>query len=1117
MLVNLSTHPVALTYSGLSEAMRDAMHRAVTHTGVPLFIAVPEGSSEVMLDVQLADLMGLTRKTGPERSPAAVALVDLALAGFVMLPATGPSLFLLAPSNCVFALPPFLMEVDAWVQKIAPRWLAKRSHLQLMLATACRQATEFELDGFVKLHSWLLEQGVDSKFSTAAPAYLLLRCIEFADANALGRDLRHGYLIWRASEADKTMNFKQFMSDPKNLAGMRVHGHERERIELKAHIERRHARENQRKAERRAERPDGPFVENLRRIASTDDVSSSDEYFAALTGGSSVKGFRPDDWLDNPINYPGRPSIDIAKLGANWFIAFRAFLAHRRKDYETDGQVRSALIVLADYVLLYLPWWMSRHPGTTLDFPSSPKKFLRFFYVDRTRFHTEQAQGLGALPRTLNEMLPLRRPTPGSRNVARLAMQQFFSFVQTYFEDDSRFVTKGMQNPFRTDFDNEVAGRASKTDKVPFAEDVFPFLIHYGQAVEAFGEFLQQEAYLRNRFRELPNGPRTGYDTAEWGYVPVFWYQRRRYQLDWVPNIFTISKRTLKSNADGLEGLYVQGRRINVGANRNVTLNFPHLTVARLLMAMAESGLRAQSLQWLDRRTFDKLAPRLASLASLHGDALNQNYHALYINTDKTHEEWKNLVSWRVRRSLLAEYYFQESVVDKFRSVEVPYEDRENSRFLPVNALFRSDRAAKPVSDSLYDYRWVEYLFGFQAFYNRKDGTDRSDSDDALILLRERDEWVEGGTISDVYRAIHTPHSCRATYATLKDGDLEVSEIAEQLGHSNTIVTNTYQVPQIKRLLAKLKAIDARTMEGEAYDPTGESSARLHPERKDSSVRLAFERNREQAIADFRFIPGVALWSLSELDGDASTLNLLRQSPSSIIRWHPTHACPVGNQCPKEVIANTGGMNRCGICPLAAKCIDHLPGIEAKQAELHERIRTAAARQQLLERKGCNQTDIDNLHREMSLDTKELLGWKLSAEILRSAQREFGEGDKTYHVDQPELVRKQLELVTRNRSESEFFLQRIADSNAYPSLESPEVRAKALRYTRLILAKQGRLDEAAFLDVPPHSELTVFASLMKPYVDANGLTLEQVASAVEELPRIVALPSASTTPLLAGA
>jgi hypothetical protein len=69
----------------------------------------------------------------------------------------------------------------------------------------------------------------------------------------------------------------------------------------------------------------------------------------------------------------------------------------------------------------------------------------------------------------------------------------------------------------------------------------------------------------------------------------------------------------------------------------------------------------------------------------------------------------------------------------------------------------------------------------------------------------------------------------------------------------------------------------------------------------------------------------------------------------------------------------------------------------------------------------------------------------------------------------------------------------------------------------LILAKQGRLDEAAFLDVPPHSELTVFASLMKPYVDANGLTLEQVASAVEELPRIVALPSASTTPLLAGA
>jgi hypothetical protein len=207
-------------------------------------------------------------------------------------------------------------------------------------------------------------------------------------------------------------------------------------------------------------------------------------------------------------------------------------------------------------------------------------------------------------------------------------------------------------------------------------------------------------------------------------------------------------------------------------------------------------------------------------------------------------------------------------------------------------------------------------------------------------------------------------------------------------------------------------------------------------------------------------------------------------------------------------------MNRCGICPLAAKCLDHLPAIEAKQTELLERVRTAGARQRLMVERDGLQTDIDALHREMEMDTKELLGWKLSAEILRARQREMGTANAGYHVDQPDLVRKQLELVTRSQSDSEFFLQRIIEANAYPSLESAEVRAKAARYTRLILARQGRLEEAAFLEVPAHSELTVFASMLKPYIDAKSLSLEQLAAAIDEIPRLAVLAAPSATPLL---
>lgn len=1011
MQVNLSLAPVVLKREGFAAGFRNAVERVTADTGAPIFASLPNDASDALLDAEVSNLRTLVSKNGPHQSTAAAVLTELAISGYLMLSPVEQVLARL-PESYALELPPFLAGVNEWVRGQSPRWFPKYSHLQLILATDCRSGDEFDIYAFTRLHTWLIaEQGGDGKLSLMEPAYLLLRAIEEIDDTALERNLRHAYIIWRASESDKLMPFDEFLADPKHMAGMRVHGHERERIELQVQVKRRQSREQERKIKLQAMRSYSPFVDNLHRIARSGSPSAPEDYFAALRGGSNVKGFRPDAWLEEPVEYPGRESVNVTALGSKWFVAFRAFLAHRKKDYESDKHVRSALHVLADYALLYLPWWLEQHHDTSLEFPSSPKQFLRYFYVDRTRFHTEESHSLGVLPRTLNELLHLRRPTPASRNVARLAMQQFFSFVLTYFEDNPEFISKGMQNPFRTDFDNEVAGRRSKTDKVPFPEDVFPFLIHYGQAVEAFGEFLQQEAYVRNCFRELPFGPADGYTTSEWGFVPVFWYRGRRYQLDWVPNIFLVSKRTLQANPKGLAGLYVHGNRINVGASRNVTLNFPHLTAVRMLTALVETGLRAQSLQWLDRRTFDRLAQPVTALSTLHGNADLQGYHALYINTDKTHEEWKNLVSWRVRRSLLAECYFQDSVVDKYATAEVAYEDREHSRFLPVLSLFRSDRSPKPISDSLYSYRWVEFLYGFQHFYNRKDGLDRSESEDALVVLKERDEWDEGAGISDIYLAIHTPHACRATYATLKDGDLEVAEISEQLGHSSTAVTHTYQVPQMKKLLAKLKAIDTRVLASESYDVAVEGTALLHPERQSSSVRVAFEKSREQAISDFGFIPGVTLWSLSELDGDTSTIELLRQSPSSLIRWHPTHVCPVGNQCPREVVANTGGMNRCGLCPLAAKCIDHLPAVEAKQRELLERIRTVSARQKQLEKREAPQVEIDVLQREKSLDTKELLGWKLSAEILRGRQHELTNNSTSYHVDQPELVRKQLELV----------------------------------------------------------------------------------------------------------
>jgi hypothetical protein len=161
-----------------------------------------------------------------------------------------------------------------------------------------------------------------------------------------------------------------------------------------------------------------------------------------------------------------------------------------------------------------------------------------------------------------------------------------------------------------------------------------------------------------------------------------------------------------------------------------------------------------------------------------------------------------------------------------------------------------------------------------------------------------------------------------------------------------------------------------------------------------------------------------------------------------------------------------------------------------------------AARQiaKLKSREGSEEL-VDHLHRQMSIDAKELMGWELSEQILLDEVSRL-DANRTgqYHTHAPELVRSHLQRVIRNSSEGEFVLQRISDSNAYPSLETPEIRARAAKYVRIILAKAGRLEEAATLDIEAFDELRCFASLVKPMVEAKGFQLDDVANALTVQP-----------------
>lgn len=101
----------------------------------------------------------------------------------------------------------------------------------------------------------------------------------------------------------------------------------------------------------------------------------------------------------------------------------------------------------------------------------------------------------------------------------------------------------------------------------------------------------------------------------------------------------------------------------------------------------------------------------------------------------------------------------------------------------------------------------------------------------------------------------------------------------------------------------------------------------------------------------------------------------------------------------------------------------------------------------------------------------------------------------------------------RNSTESEFILQRIAESHAYPSMESSEVRARAAKYVRALLARAGKLEEAATLEIEPFHELELFASLVRPMTQAKGFTIDELIRAMQPIAG-GPLPPLSPHPLL---
>lgn len=837
----------------------------------------------------------------------------------------------------------------------------------------------------------------------------------------------------------------------------------------------------------------GKYTEDFQALANSGLHDDALRYYQNYTGKKRA-GF---DFLTDFPRYPGREHISLEKFVPLWRQALKAFLKHRRevKGYEDEKSITSSLNHLVDYLFLYLPWWKEIYASSILLLPLAPKDFGRFPFLYRS-----SDEPLEQLPATLPELLKLRRGSE-SQYVALKHIQLFFRFVESYFSEDKDIAGPNFRNPIFDEFDLPRVSKRTKTSKIVFPKGSYSYLIHYVYAVEAMGEYLLErclkydlspgELRLLSQERWL--------DASMLGFIPYVRVRGKISCVTHIPNVFSWVVRRFKKDEGAPFERFV-----------------PHLTVVRLLIAAIETGLRLSGLRWLDRRTWDQENRREEKIQKFSFQPSGNYIYRLFVNTDKTKDQsWITDIVFRVRSLLLREDAFQRSIDEPDIDETVFYKGREDSRFGRILPLFRGAASANPVTESIYHSYWVLLLIGFQTFYTGVLGRRtlfakvsflplEKDSDEPKVVVLE--DGTQYCPISIL--AINTPHACRATYATNRQGLIETSDIALQLGHNSTAVTEYYQSPRSEDLHERLEAAD-RAIFDDAERFEKHNAAYVRADKPDSVMARSFMLNREAALKQFRVMPAIALWNTAETENmSPEAIEEFRNGPMSLVRFHPTHICPVGDECPADIVKLVGDFKRCGVCPLALKGIDHLPAVAAKKNALLERIRYQLKQCDILEEAGEVES-AEDIWDSIEIDTNEWVGWQLSEEVLSKSHAEIladggsSEDAGFYHAEEPEVVRQHLMRVVKNSSEVDFLLCRIAESNAYPTMQTPQIQAVASSIRRRLL---GGRDSREFLsDLPGPADVVVASSLLKTVMRANQLSLSDVSKQLSSQPDLPAL------------
>lgn len=789
------------------------------------------------------------------------------------------------------------------------------------------------------------------------------------------------------------------------------------------------------------------------------------------------------------------PGLEF-ELKANsktWIEIERTFLRKIRQ--ENKKQRIAALGYLNIYLFGYLPYWYAENPDFKFEFPSTPAKLTSAVFVSDLGLLEGHVRPISFVE-FLDSVARSRRWVATSHYNVLKQVEMLFEFIERY--SDSLPGSNDFRQPIHK-HDYPAQTKSTGTNKRPIPRRIFKLYLSYLEALAALSAVVLERVVSG----ELSGDDLVGFDASRttidcferqdvFGFIPVVFHRGKAFPLWRIPNVF-----------------YADVRRLTNGRSAKI----PHSHALHQIIVSLYTGLRHNHIQWLDSASFDQ---------DVDGEHGGLEYAQLLVNTDKAMSRaWRAFVDFRVIEVLRQQRAWRELIDEPGFNEKVFYNNNPESKWGSFIPLFSYSSDGRPHSDTLYSSCWNRLLGGLQGLL----GTVGEDEIRLIRLLppgvayrdpdmdeKLREYGSSQSRICEVsIKSDITPHSARVSVVSHAIGILPADLIGRHWTGQTEATVYHYVVPDEEETYAEQQRQNL-ALRQKGYEQGYEAMLRASPGRKgpyiaaddvNSNLSKSLKVDLEETITAYGCV------SLSFGEESKTGLDVLRDTRAGGAVENKTEICPYGNQCPSEVVTQLKGWKRCGPCHFAVRSVDHLPAITAKIRQVLEglseiEVRIAAADN------GDDFTadELDAMEQTRDVLAEDLAAWQMAAEVLEVMRQRIaaGKSTKSWHVQKPEIIEKDLRRALFPTDTTEYVLARLRESEVFPMLESPQIRARFDLLRRQLLANTGN-SRAALKTEPPVNPAAECLGLLRSIVAAHHLTLEGLKGMLESDSYLDSIPS----------